>query len=259
MGDITELKNSLFSYFDNRQTMQMTNTLSMIWNDPSVSLEEKLDVLGELTSRDSEYFMEKIYPYKTISYKDLRSGSVPLYQFLSNTFQGLIDMEKYILNNYCFLEGEEIISIINGVLADKKTVTLGRIYLTNYRIIVSGKQTVRSAQSGMRQGIVETLIRSGVTRHRKAVRKAITQAFRKDLKEWNIGEWGYYFPIYKARNIKRGKNSISYAIDVETEKKPINLKIKITPQKLSGQPKRDFQEQKIEALSQIEDLLSHYQ
>lgn len=262
MSDLTELKKDLISSFGNHDLMNWTSTLGMIWNDPSFSLEQKLDILGELTVKDSEYFMEQLYPFRP---KDPRHpvniGSLTLFQFFNSPYHVLIEMEEYILKNYCFLEGEDIKTVIYGTVGDKKTVTIGRIYLTNYRIIVSGSQTVQSAQPQIRvrQSITSVLVRSGITRYRKAIRKAITEAFRKDLTEWNIGEWGHYFPIYNAKNIRRGKSSVSYAIDVETEKNRINLKITIFPRKLKGQSKKEFQEQKENALNQIEDLLKHYQ
>lgn len=258
MSDITELKKTLFSYYDNHQTIEMSKSLSMIWSDPSFSLDQKLDILGELTSRDPEYFMENIYPYRSTPYP--KPGAVTLYKFIAAQHHELVKLEEYILKNYCFLEGEDIKTVFHGTLGYKKTVTLGRIYLTNYRLIVSGEQTVRSAQSQMgRSSIVSVLVRSGITRHRKAINRAILKAFRKDLTGRDIGEWGYYVPIHNAKNIKRKKDSVSYAIDLETEKKPITLKITIFPRKLKRQPKGEFQEQRENALNQIEDLLKHYQ
>ncbi|MFX0012598.1 MAG: hypothetical protein ACFE9R_19955, partial [Candidatus Hermodarchaeota archaeon] len=231
----------------------------ILWEYHSFSLEEKLDILGEMTLRDPEYFMENVYPYRSISFAELSLGLSPLNEFFVSNQEELIKMEEYILKNYCFLGGEEIKTVIHGNLQDKKTITSGRIYLTNYRIIVSGKQATLSAQSGMRQGIVETLIRSGITRHRKAVHKAISQAIRKDLTEWNIGEWGYYFPIYKAKKIKRVKKMVSYILDVETDEKRISIKVAIIPLKKPEQSKQEFQDQRVEALNQVEDLLMHYQ
>jgi len=225
----------------------MIRSLATLWKDTRVSLEQKLDLLGELTIKDSEYFMEKVYPGVQI-------------HFWGTPILELIKMDEYMLEKYCCLEGEDIKTVFNGSIADKKTTTSGRIYLTNYRIIVCGNQVVRSAQNPVfRTGIVETLIRSGISHHRKAIRKAITKAFRKDLAEWNLGEWGYYFPIYNVKNIKRVKKSIIYVIDVETEKKTKTLKITITPLKVKKQPKYEFQEQREDVLNQVEDLLKQYQ
>ena len=247
MSDINGLKNTIMTLFDNRQAVKMGRALGTMWKDPQIPFEQKLDFLGELTIKDSEYFMEKVYPGVHVL-----TRRAPISE--------INKMDEYMFKNYCSLAGEEIITMFHGNVADKKTVTSGRIYLTNFRILVCGNQITRSAQKQVgRSSLVGALVRSGVTHHRKAIRKAITKAFRKDLAEWNLGEWGYYFPIYNARNVKRGKKSVSYAIDVETEKKPITLGITVTPQRLKKQPKPEFQEQKEGLLNQVEDLLKKYQ
>ena len=248
MSDNNVLTNTLRSQFDNRQSKQLRKTLTLMWKDPLISHEQKLDLLGELTIKNSEYFMETLYPVL----QTRRGATIP----------EKIKTDEYMLEKYCFLEGEDIKTTFFGKIADKKTVTTGIIYLTNYRILVCGVQITRSAQQKVQTGrpsLVGILVRSGITQHRKAIRKAITKAFRKDLTEWTLGEWGYYFPIYNVRNIKRGKNSVSYVIDVETEIKTITLKIRITPLRVKKQPKEKFQEQKEYALSQVEDLLKQYQ
>ena len=235
------------SHFDNRETKQLRKPFNSFISDYYISYEQKLDLLGELTIKDSEYFIETIYPGIDNRLK-------------STTITGLIKRDEHMLKKYCFLEGEDIKTTFIGTIMDKKTTTSGRIHLTNYRILACGVQITRSAQKQVgRSSIVGALVRSGITHHRKAIRKAINKAFRNDLDEWNLGEWGYYFPIYNARNIKRGNKSVSYAIDVETEKKPITLKITITPTRVKKQPKDQFQEQKEEVLNQVEDLLKQYQ
>lgn len=249
MSDINGLKNTIMTLFDTHQTKKLRKPLASFLRDPLNSYEQKLELLGELTLKDSEYFMEAIYP-----------GTH--YQFGSTTTRGAIKRDEHMLKKYCFLEGEEIKTVFIGSIMDKKTATSGRIFLTNFRILVCGNQTTRSAQKKVQVGkpsLTGMLIRSGITHHRKAIRKAITKAFRKDLKEWNLGEWGYYFPIYNAKNMKRGKNAVSYNIDVETEKKTITLKIQVTPSRLKRQTKEEFQEHKDTVLNQVEDLLKQYQ
>ena len=227
--------------------MKFGRSFAKIWQDPQIAFEQKLDLLGELTLRNSEYFIEKVY--QGIQF-----------QFRKTPLPELIEIDEYMLKKYCFLDGEDIKTVFYGIIADKKTTTTGRIFLTNYRILACGSQITRSAQKQVgRSSLVGALVRSGVTHHRKAIRKAINRAFRQDLAEWNIGEWGYYFPVYNAKNLKRGKKSISYAIDVETEKKPLTLGITITPLRIKKQDKVEFEEQKGYVLNQIEELLKQYQ
>ena len=249
LSDITNIKKEVLTNFDTHQPKKLRKTLALFMRDSLVSDEEKLDMLGELTIKDSEYFMETVYP----SFPSL---------YGKTTIPELIETDEYMLKKYCFPEGEDIKTTFVGNVMDKKTTTSGRIYLTNYRIIVCGFQMTRSAQKKVQVGgpsLTGMLVRSGITRHRKAIRKAITKAFHKDLTGMNLGEWGYYFPIHNAFNSIRSKKKVSYAIKVETEKKTMTLRIHVTPTRVKKQPKDEFQEQKEYALNQVEDLLKQYQ
>lgn len=246
---MTNVQNLILSNFDSRLSKKLRKPLTSFMKDPLVSLEHKLDFLGQLTLKDSEYFMEVIYPSVQTFL-----GNAPIPEFIKTN--------EHMLKKYCFLEGEDIITSFIGDIDYKKTTTSGIIYLTNFRLIVCGLQVTRSAQKKSpvgRSGLTSMLVRSGITHHRKAIRKAITQAFHKDLKEWDLGEWGYYFPIYKARKVNRSNNMLTYIVDIETEKKPISLRMYIMPTRLKKQPKSEFKEQKEYAFNQVEDLLKQYQ
>ena len=255
LSDITEIKNVIISYFDNHQNKKLVRTFNKLFQDPQFSFEQKLDILGDLTVKDSEYFMDKIYPSIQSLYK---KWSLP----------ELIKMDEYMLKNYCFLEGEDTITTFYGSIVDKKTTTSGRIYLTNFRILACGPQVQKSAgrgtsrPTGLLTGAIAGIsagISAARNAYRKAIRKGIAKTLRKDIEEWNIGEWGYYFPIYNAKKIKRSKKSVSYTIDVETEKKTISLRITISPKRMKKQPNPEFQEQKKYGLNQVEELLKQYQ
>lgn len=103
------------------------------------------------------------------------------------------------------------------------------------------------------------LVRSGITSHRKAVRKAITLILKRDMAVWNVAEWGHYFPIYNALNIKKTKHNISYSIIVKTEKKTIKLGITINPKRHKSIVKESWLENKEFMLSEIEKKLKEYQ
>jgi len=247
MSDITELKNLITSYFDEQKPIRFGRNFAKLWKDPQVSMEEKLDFLGELSKKNSEFFMDKIY--QGIQF-----------QFRKEPLSELLKLDEYMLRKHCLLEGEDIKTVFYGSILDKKTTTTGRIHLTNYRIIACGTQVVKSAQKSVgRSSVIGSLVRSGISRHRKAIRRSINRAFRKDLEEWNLGEWGYYFPVHKAKKIKHGSKSISYYLDIETEKKPISLGVTIKPLRVKKQPKDEFFEQSQYVLNQVNDMLKQYE
>jgi hypothetical protein len=243
MSDITEIKNLINTYFDEQKPIRFGRNFAKYWKDPQVSMEEKLDYIAELSKRNPEFFMDKIY--QGIQF-----------QFRKEPLEELLKLDEYMLRKHCLLDGEEIKTVFYGTIKDKKTTTTGRIHMTNFRIMACGTQVVQSAQKSVgRSSLIGAAIRSGVTHHRKAIRKAITRAFRQDLAEWNLAEWGYYFPVHKAKKIKPGKKSISYYLDIETEKKAISLGITIKPLRVKKQPKEEFIPQSEYVLKQIYEML----
>lgn len=243
MSDINETINLINTYFDEQKAIKFGRNFSKYWKEPNISMEEKLDFIAELSKRNPEFFMDKVY-----------AGIQ--FQFRKEPLEEILKLDNYMLKKHCLLDGEEIKSVFYGSIQDKKTVTTGRIHLTNFRIMACGTQVVQSAQKSYgHSSLIGAAIRGGITHHRKAIRKAITRAFRQDLAEWNLGEWGYYFPIHKAKKIKPGKKSISYYIDIETEKKAMSLGITIKPLRIKKQPKEEFIQQSEYVLRQILESL----
>ena len=102
----------------------------------------------------------------------------------------------------------------------------------------------------------DMLVRSAITRHRKNLQKAILRTFQKELKQWDLPDWGYYYPIYNVKKVKRGKKSISYTIEVETEKKTESVEMTISPLRIKTQSKEEFAEQQQAILNILEQKLT---
>lgn len=234
---------------ENKKAKKLAKTLGKMITLPDIPLNEIYDMIGELLIKDSEYFMENVYPLLLKSLKRIDSSQ-------------MTEMDIYILRNFCFLEEEEIVATFFGSILESKVTSTGRIYLTNYRLILSGTQEVRSAQSKMvgpgRPGLIGMAFRAGITRHRKAVRRAITKALRKDIESLNLVEWGYYFPIHEAYDIQIVKNGISYSVTIETEKKPMKMSMSIVPLRIKSKSTEEFLLEKDQLQSQIQDLLLKY-
>jgi len=245
------VENDLSYLMDNKKHKKLAKNIANLIKKSEIPLNEIYDIIGDLLKKDFEYFMEAVYPMLLAQLR-----MIPMSQ--------MNEMDEHILKKFCFLEGEDIIATFFGSISEKKVNSTGRIYLTNYRLILSGVQVVRSAQSKMgygpgRPGLIGMAFRSGITRHRKAVRRAITKALRADIGSLNLVEWGYYFPIHEAYNIKKTKKGISYSITVETEKKPLVMSITITPIRLKIQRKEEFLQLKEHLQSQINELLLKFQ
>lgn len=248
MSDIDELKKEVLMRFDNQKLFKFLKAFGRFCKAANLSLEELSDFYVELSRRNPEIFMEKFFPASQMPQQS----------------QPLNDNDKmhlYVLHKYGILEGEEIITQFFGSVSEKKTTSSGLIVLTNFRLISFGRQVTRSAQKKVqvKPRLGSMLVRSAITRHRKNIQKAIMRSFHKDLKEWNVVEWGYYYPIYNIKKFKRGNKSISYTIEVETEKKTLSIEMTITPLRVKSQPKEEFAEQQQVILNQLEQKLKEHQ
>ena len=249
MSDINDLKNEVYLQFDNQKNMKFYKALGRYVMQAQLSPQQQADFYVELSKRNPDYFMDHVYPGLQMASQYRPAEEVN-------------EINEYVLKKYCLLEGEEILATFYGTVSEKKTTSTGKIHLTNYRLISLGRQITRSAQKKVQVGrpsITGMIIRSGITRHRKAVQRAIVRAFHKDLKDWDLPEWGYYYPIYHARKIKGSNKAVSYIVDVETEKKAVSVSITITPLRLKIQSKDEFAKHRDYIINLIGQTLTDYQ
>lgn len=236
MREIDQLKNEIFSRFNNQDLIEMSKALGKFIQDHRVSSKEKADFYIKLSKRNPDYFMDNVFSMLQIvsKYRSLKEINITNY---------------YIIIKYCLLKSEKILLSFEGTIDEQKTITTGRIYLTNYRMIACGNQVSRSVHTKIGHSEPET------TRRSITVQRANIQEILKDRKDWHLYRWGFYFPIYNARNIKKDTKSIFYTIELEIKKKSNPIDIKITPLKQKGQSKEEFEG----ILDQIEQKLIEYQ
>ena len=95
------------------------------------------DLIGKTLKEDPQFFKLRIF---NKLYKKTNSFIFPRLR---------IEMEKYILEKYCFLKGEELITYSNGSvlffhIADE---IRGRFYMTNQRVIALGQHRAKTGKS----------------------------------------------------------------------------------------------------------------
>ena len=169
------------------------------------------DVVGEIfkaiIQADVEQFNEKIY-----------KG----FMFMASARYGtkLVDFEKHFIENFCKLPGEEFLVIAEGWLRDDSSEITGMLYVSNYRIIASGKKEIKQARvSGM--GL--EFIRLGSYAAHKSVSDSIAKSVAADMEASNILNYGHIYPIkdnYDVEEKKIKKGVIKYKVDIPfTDKK----------------------------------------
>ena len=169
------------------------------------------DAMGEIfkaiIQADVEQFNEKIY-----------KG----FMFMASARYGakLVNFEKYFIENFCKLPGEEFIIVAEGWLQDGNSEITGMLYVSNYRIIASGKKEIKQARlSGM--GL--EFIRLGSYAVHKSVSDSIAKSVAANMEASNILNYGHIYPIkdnYDIGEKKIKKGVITYIVDVPfTDKK----------------------------------------
>lgn len=129
-----------------------------------------------------------------------------------------VELEKYIIQKYCFYEEEFFIMGFDGMLTmvnifDKKNKMRikGRGYLTNYRIILHGPLSY-AVRFSLWYGWAGYLL------DRAKVKWAFSDIIKKSEKKSNFG---FSWPFIGALALKRIKNSLSYNYKLGSERKDI--------------------------------------
>ena len=160
------------------------------------------DLLGKLFSRNPEFF-------------DSRFSNE--YNFwIAPIFSTKVEMESYILENYCFFEGEYFISKLNGNFTYGKFKISGRIYATNYRIIGLGNYEYRKGRGSPQLEFLGTRnIESELIDLFTFLTGKVTNLYvwinslmGRDLNSKEIPIFGYQFPIFHAKEIKLTNKSL---------------------------------------------------
>jgi len=174
-------------------------------------------IVGETFKLNPKFFMDELY-------KDLR-------QILQN--RNSLTMDKYIIENYCLLDGERIIFECNGNLsftdshAIKESggikisgntpavveITTGTIFLTNYRLIAQGLLNSKGGRN-LSWGFAVWAL-SGDSRKKEAIRTVF---------ESSLG-YGYQFPSRNSLELYKEWNGVRYTFIQDNQFKVITIKL----------------------------------
>ena len=206
--DFTALKGEILDFIANKKHGNVVKKLLGGFKKLEPS---DYDAMGEIfkaiIQADVEQFNEKIY-----------KG----FMFMASARYGakLVDFEKHFIENFCKLPGEEFVVVAEGWLQDGNSEITGMLYVTNYRIIASGKKEIKQARlSGM--GL--EFIRLGSYAVHKSVSDSISKSVAADMEASSILNYGHIYPFkdnYDIEEKKIKKGVIKYVVDVPfTDKK----------------------------------------
>ncbi|MHA2007802.1 MAG: hypothetical protein ACXABO_09705 [Promethearchaeota archaeon] len=206
--DLTALKNEVLDLIGKKKH---GNVVKKLLGGFKKLEPDDYDAMGEIfkaiIEADLEQFNDKIY-----------KG----FMFMASARYGakLVDFEKHFIKNFCKLPGEDFKIITEGWLQDGNSEITGMLYISNYRIIASGKKDIKQARlSGM--GL--EFIRLGSYAVHKSVSDSIAKSVAADMEASNILNYGHIYPFkdnYDIGEKKIKKGVIKYTVDVPfTDKK----------------------------------------
>ena len=139
-------------------------------------------------------------------------------------------MEKYILSKFCVSENEYILTFFMGYAIFKSARIRGRIYITNYRIIIIGNIHNNEDSEDI------WLFAPGLALLDEIVDGISLARIRKTLKNMNFSSkipiFGYNFPIWQTENCRYSQKSIKFNVNLPNKKKQKRLSISIVPKDL---------------------------
>ena len=169
--------------------------------------DEFAEFVGQIFLIDPDFFFDKFAP---IYYKNILKLL---------TSKQLFEMEEYILEKFSLYQNENILVSFSGEIAKGDGKMKGRIYLTNYRIIVQGINKSMVRMTSVTKSIVDKVLLYPIT---KTKHKRFIKKLRVIMDQITITElpcFGYQYPTFGLQKIRVNNygNKIVYTVRLETE------------------------------------------
>lgn len=238
--------------FRTRKIKRIIKTLIALLAEKKESdITDFYDVLGELIKEDFTYFLNSCYFRLRKQAANLLSAKI------------LSEMDKYILENYCFSQDEKLVTSTKGVFVRPKGKLTGYLYLTNFRLIGDGVLSEQQSSTVVSHSVLRATIkmaRNSVKDARvKAVSNALKTAMGDKFSDQALKIFPHHFPIMNAYNIKRGNKNVSYTMTIDFEKrgkmKSKIMNFKFIPKKEKGEDSTAFKERLGKTLNSFEETL----
>ncbi|MHA2462809.1 MAG: hypothetical protein ACXAEJ_16390 [Candidatus Thorarchaeota archaeon] len=114
----------------------------------------------------------------------------------------LSEYEKYFVQNFCKLPGEEFAVIADGWVETGKSSIKGNIFVSNYRIIATGVQEAKKARvSGGGMFAFLSLIQLGSYMYNKSIMEQITKSITDESVQ--MVNYGVLYPVKGGYNIEQ--------------------------------------------------------
>ncbi len=204
--DLGKLKAEVDQLMSKGKTPNAANSLQSAFNSKDLGPSEYQqfgEILRDALAKDPAGFMEKGY----ILFDKMTRPRNPA---------KLSDFEKFFVQNFCKLPGEEFLAIFEGWVETGKSWINGNVFVSNLRIIATGVQEAKGA--GVSGGFL-SVINMGSTLYNKAIMDQISKTVAGSEK---VPIFGVIYPTkgcYEVAQESKGfgvksPNRVKYKIDV---------------------------------------------
>jgi hypothetical protein len=220
----------------------LVNVLESIKDD----LISFFDFYGGYVKQDLNFALNKCYHY----FREKASKIIPA--------NSLMEMDKYIMDNYVFGANERLITSFKGNVSLPKAKLIGHVFLSNFRFLGTGilNEKGKSPGSG---SLIGTAVLIARERKRQAIKRALQKGMGNKFSEDAMNIFQYHYPIIDAVDIKKKNKKISYSVKMEYEHKGKErseiLRFTITPKREKGEDKSSFENRSEIILNNIEETL----
>ena len=202
MSDIKEFlgekKNEIINLYQNQSVKGIFNVYKDVI-DRINNVSTFYEFFAETFLIDPDFYMEKVFKLYNQNITNIL------------TLESVFDLETFVLQNHCFYEDEKMKAIFPGQImigVMKPTGKIvGRIYLTNFRIILAG--------SIKGKGIPMVTTSLGAYLFNKSIHKSIMKKMQSIISKSTSSElpcFGYQYPFFGVQEIASGKKSVGYRL-----------------------------------------------
>ncbi|MEX2719784.1 MAG: hypothetical protein Q6370_026185 [Candidatus Sigynarchaeota archaeon] len=194
--------------------------------------------------------------------------------FMKGVYQGMVDrcyipsriaqFEESFIRRYCLVPDEQLLKVFLGKLEEPDCIIKGWIYVTTFRIIVSGIRVEKKKGGAPWFAVpIASLPVKLIADHARSSKAKAMQSMHDAFANvpGNVLDYGYVYPYLTNYDLQRHRNhDISYWLDFDYlgGKKPkiIQIQIKLSVLKALSQNTKEFKAWRCEVADYLYNLFS---
>lgn len=236
-------KTLLLQAFENKRNRDLTKILKKVVKIPnSETIGALTELFAQMLAMDPTFFMNSTYLDIQLVLKKQNP-------------RDLFTMDRSLIERFALFPNEQIIAECYGAVEENfGRIKPGRVFITPYRIIVSGWKQIQTKGLGVALPLYAA-INIAMDMSRK-IRDAIAKQFGSQERIM----YGFIYPIKDSTKFKRSasvlryRNTMQYTDD-KGRIKDIKLDFKLQPKPMKGQDKNEFQTNKTQVFDAIANII----